>query len=286
MTPDPYSGSASAKDPGSWNKYSYTAGDPANRSDPGGLDWAYDGSGWYQTFDADCTDNAFVCGYWYGVSQTGQATAGYIPSIFASDLGSATAGDLLAFSGAYDVGDPGWGSLAAAPPTPPQSDCSISVYARPVALGPIGGHRYIFLTGPEFGPNGLMIEGGPDNNAPAGGRLTTSIAPPGQGLAATTPTPSNPADPSNSQIGNSYNSADACSKADSIRSAALAYTNPTTLVPYLAIPWLPGTYNSNAYTNTLLTNVGLNQYFGDLGVFASGNFFPGSLLTVPPLRRR
>jgi RHS repeat-associated protein len=36
MTPDPYSGSASANDPGSWNRYAYTRGDPVNRVDPGG----------------------------------------------------------------------------------------------------------------------------------------------------------------------------------------------------------------------------------------------------------
>ena len=35
MTPDPYSGGTT--DPQSWNKYSYTRGDPVNRSDPSGL---------------------------------------------------------------------------------------------------------------------------------------------------------------------------------------------------------------------------------------------------------
>ena len=39
MTPDPFSGSASMSDPGSWNKYAYTGGDPINRTDPNGLDW-------------------------------------------------------------------------------------------------------------------------------------------------------------------------------------------------------------------------------------------------------
>ena len=35
----------------SWNGYSYTGGDPVNRSDPQGLDWIYDGGGWCSTLD-------------------------------------------------------------------------------------------------------------------------------------------------------------------------------------------------------------------------------------------
>ena len=35
-TPDPYAASAGPNDPGSWNRYSYTRGDPINRRDPRG----------------------------------------------------------------------------------------------------------------------------------------------------------------------------------------------------------------------------------------------------------
>ena len=38
MTPDPYMASARPMDPGSWNRYNYGVGDPANRNDPTGLD--------------------------------------------------------------------------------------------------------------------------------------------------------------------------------------------------------------------------------------------------------
>ena len=38
MTPDPYKASGGPSDPGSWNRYAYTRGDPVNRADPGGLD--------------------------------------------------------------------------------------------------------------------------------------------------------------------------------------------------------------------------------------------------------
>jgi RHS repeat-associated protein len=37
ITPDPYQASVGPADPGSWNRYAYTRGDPANRNDPSGL---------------------------------------------------------------------------------------------------------------------------------------------------------------------------------------------------------------------------------------------------------
>jgi hypothetical protein len=37
MTPDPSRSSGGSSDPGSWNRYGYTRGDPANRVDPQGL---------------------------------------------------------------------------------------------------------------------------------------------------------------------------------------------------------------------------------------------------------
>ncbi len=43
LTADPYKNSAGPTDPGSWNRYTYTGGDPANRNDPNGLDWC---DGW------------------------------------------------------------------------------------------------------------------------------------------------------------------------------------------------------------------------------------------------
>jgi RHS repeat-associated protein len=36
LTPDPYMNSAGVRDPGSWNRYAYTRGDPVNRRDPRG----------------------------------------------------------------------------------------------------------------------------------------------------------------------------------------------------------------------------------------------------------
>ena len=38
MTADPYAASGGPSDPGSWNRYAYTRGDPVNRADPGGTE--------------------------------------------------------------------------------------------------------------------------------------------------------------------------------------------------------------------------------------------------------
>ncbi|MGO4880477.1 MAG: RHS repeat-associated core domain-containing protein [Bryobacteraceae bacterium] len=46
FSPDPYGGSARVRDPGSWNRYMYGAGDPVNNVDPTGLyGWGGGGGG-------------------------------------------------------------------------------------------------------------------------------------------------------------------------------------------------------------------------------------------------
>src|SRR5580704_8356474 len=54
-------GSPNPKDPVSWNRYSYTGGDPVNRNDPGGSCWYFpDGSvmeDWDYSYDEDWTSD-------------------------------------------------------------------------------------------------------------------------------------------------------------------------------------------------------------------------------------
>ena len=61
MTPDPYLASGGPGDPGSWNRYTYTGGDPVNRGDPHGLDWVNVGGGWCSTLDPNggCYDPTY-----------------------------------------------------------------------------------------------------------------------------------------------------------------------------------------------------------------------------------
>ncbi|MGH7485340.1 MAG: RHS repeat-associated core domain-containing protein, partial [bacterium] len=58
MSADPYVNSAGPKEPGSWNRYAYTRGDPTNRIDPSGLDDSGCGA-----FDEDfCEDSPILDG--------------------------------------------------------------------------------------------------------------------------------------------------------------------------------------------------------------------------------
>jgi hypothetical protein len=57
-------------------------------------------------------------------------------------------------------------------------------------------------------------------------------------------------------------------------------------VPYAALPFRHlGTYNSNSFTFTLLQDVGLSNYFGDIGHYGAlfGLPYHGWGLTVPGL---
>ena len=56
LTADPYLASGGASEPGSWNRYAYTRGDPVNRVDPRGLD--------------DCSPDADFCTTGTGRAQT------------------------------------------------------------------------------------------------------------------------------------------------------------------------------------------------------------------------
>jgi RHS repeat-associated protein len=89
MTVD--SGRAHPKDPVSWNRYSYTGGDPVNRSDPRGLDWLYDFSSgqWYSTIDLGCESDPAYC----------QALFSN-PMALMYDMQSASYQDMLAFNAA------------------------------------------------------------------------------------------------------------------------------------------------------------------------------------------
>ncbi len=60
-TADPSTSSAGPSDPVSWNRYSYTGGDPVNRMDPRGTDWIPVNGGWCSTLNPSggCYDPGF-----------------------------------------------------------------------------------------------------------------------------------------------------------------------------------------------------------------------------------
>ena len=99
MSPDPYKASAGPKDPGSWNRYSYTRGDPANDNDPEGLTCVAQGGFWVDNGDGR------------GCDQNGQPT-----------------GDLTALLNDPTFVDDVWGAFEEAEQSDPADECTVSQY--------------------------------------------------------------------------------------------------------------------------------------------------------------
>jgi RHS repeat-associated protein len=86
MTPDPSRASGGPKDPGSWNRYSYTRGDPINRADPRGMDDCDPdacGWSWGDSFDMNGPSYGYACAFGFisgcSLGQIG-GTGGGIPA--------------------------------------------------------------------------------------------------------------------------------------------------------------------------------------------------------------
>ena len=118
MSPDPYKASAGPKDPKSWNRYSYTRGDPVNRYDPAGLD------------DCDPDDPDDPCEP-PPPDPCGPTSDG----LLGDDDGAASS-----------PCDPG----PVRPPDDLPPPCSIALYSRATPNQfPIGGHSYLIIWDPE-----------------------------------------------------------------------------------------------------------------------------------------
>ena len=139
MTTDPSAASAKAGEPGSWNRYAYTRGDPVNRTDPLGQDDTGDPNQ-CAILDANpelAAQNGGGAAQCYQLEENSGGGGGAIggggfydpnASVFANDLGSANSGNSLTFSGAYDLnnGAPGFGPDPGVPPPPPP-DCQSQI---------------------------------------------------------------------------------------------------------------------------------------------------------------
>ena len=164
-TADQYMASAGPKDPGTWNRYSYTAGDPVNRIDPSGMNFLV----------TDCTFGG--CGSDGGWGEDGGPTY--------DSGGEGVAG--ICFT------NPAWAAehatacgitVAYTPPQqqqpPPQPTCSISLYERPVGVpivGLLADHTYLLVQ--DASGSTETIEGGPDLvSVPLGYLVGTVSTPP------------------------------------------------------------------------------------------------------------
>ena len=127
-TPDPYKASGGPQSPASWNRYSYTRGDPVNRYDPSGLD--------------DCDPNDCVC------NSDGENCFDCDPNspacwFCANLLDPDAPGPCLPPPTSAPPPPP-------PPPSPPPPVCSISLYVRSAGGSP-GNHTYLYVTTTGWG---------------------------------------------------------------------------------------------------------------------------------------
>jgi len=236
MTADQYVASAGANAPQSWNRYTYVLGDPINFKDPTGR------------FECGDDEDFEDCGDDEGGGGGGGGFCGF------GFYFDPAAGDC----------EPDGGGLLPSDPKTPDQDCTLELFSRPTpsGKGPAdgqGNHTYIYITGTLF-PTGAMIEAGPVN-----GKLTGQINAPGFGLGMNTKYPSDPTDQYNHEIGSPLDDP-GCKKTIDLLNAVNNYNSG----PKVAYTLLSGfSYNSNAFTYTLLYDIGLAGYPYPVG----GSFF-------------
>jgi RHS repeat-associated protein len=271
MSPDPAgANAASPRKPASWNRYAYAGGDPVNRNDPTGLSSCALDDPLCNPFGFDSDDDD---------DDDGGETINY--PCYAPN----------GFEPMPSPGCQGGGPPQPKQPSSPVASCSISLWQRPAPTsnGP-GWHTYISVT-ETYGSSPAVtdFEGGPQGGLLGiGGTLTGTIAAPGAGLRGISTGPGNsdatgPGLQFNYEVGKTYSGSNACADFAKLLSLVTAYNDGSKVTySFLAV----GGYNSNSFTYTLLTQLGLSSYFGPPGGPQPGGAFlvlPGWNKTVPGL---
>jgi len=162
------------------------------------------------------------------------------------------------------------------PPPAPSPICDISLFSRPAgfALDP-GSHTYIDFLNETTDVN-TIIEGGPNHTpGPNQGTLEGFINPPAPPLGVGTGHVTNPQANNNKELGMPVSVP--CGDLGTLESDVAAYNvNP---VAYAKIPNGSSTYNSNSFTYTLISQLGLS-----LTTFGPPSL-PTSFSPLRPLRR-
>lgn len=166
-TADPSTSSAGPSDPVSWNRYSYTGGDPVNRLDPGGTDWCDANSG--NCFLGSAPGAPPPCG---GIYQNAMFAFGDLndPNPFIAGPDAATYWAQLQATG---CGQQIYAQIipaqAAASPPPAKQQCVVEFGEAPALSKYLPGeHTYFYVkessgtwdvidAGPEFGPYGKVV---------------------------------------------------------------------------------------------------------------------------------
>jgi RHS repeat-associated protein len=247
-SPDPYEASAGPKDPKSWNRYSYTRGDPVNRYDPAGLD------------DCDPDDPCEP------------------PP--PPDPCAPTPEGRLAPGASSSPCDP----QPVRPPDQLPQGCEIELWQRPAGFsGDPGKHTYILFDDPNLpaAQQIQIIQGDPNQSR----LLTGFVTPPGGGPGSGTSHASDPLAKNNKEIGRPYLGANVCELITEMLNAVKTYNNGAR-VPYKFNPNGTTNWNSNSFTFTLLAWVGIDGYFGVSNPVTVQGIplpYPGWGMTVPGL---
>jgi hypothetical protein len=146
-------------------------------------------------------------------------------------------------------------------------------------VGAPGKHTYLYLTDPAVnGGQSFILRAGPSNNHWFGGALSpeqVNNPSTASGFGGNKNNGSMPGAPGNTEIGGPYTGAYACEDISTFLNAISHYA-ASNQVSYLPMP-IPGTgtYNSNSFTYTLLSDGGIS--------FGSPGFAPGWNMLVPNL---
>lgn len=131
MTPDPYTASVGPADPGSWNRYAYTRGDPVNRVDRSGLydTGVCDGIDFYLAIGDGCFGDGGDPGIGSGPSGDPNGCPAADPQLGLSFAGSV---------GSNGMPCPYWGAVPA--PVVPVATTTCSLEVESFSLNALGGY--------------------------------------------------------------------------------------------------------------------------------------------------
>jgi RHS repeat-associated protein len=249
--PDPDSGSADPSAPGSWNRYSYTLGDPVNGNDPSGLDSNFCLSG----------TGLVACPAKPAGSLSSNAATGF------NDGGSQGYCDVNPFDPICTGTNPLPVNPGGGGPPPPgiQLTCEIGLFYRKAFNSHLPwNHTYLAESCTDGNDPPVVVtiqaDPGPVPKFPNAPRAPSGyLGPPWLvgviGPAGTGPGQSNPSAPGNYQVGGwePISSLESVLIGNAVLNYDYNYVQPYTLFPYSST-----TYNSNSFIYTLDTNFGLN----------------------------
>ena len=270
MTPDPYKASGRPSNPQTWNRYTYTGGDPVNRIDPSGTDYV--------------TRSIQACAT---VTQVSSAAIPGGPGFCdASEGPGACTSACVAVDGFTPMPGPNCaadgGALPVAISAPPvELDCTLRLFPRPAKFkGNPGQHTYLTLRRSFLRNCG----GGARQQQKRRDIMVISLASSmpqellaclGQGRTMV-------------QIPDTIPNLAALSRYRAATLEILIPTLVTTTVSQPGYAFLPNgtsTFNSNSFTYTLLEDLRAQNDFGSLPTNILGGipFYPGWGYTLPGL---